>query len=253
MIFVEPPHSQYDLHFRLFGIPVRIHPLFWLVSLLMAAPTPGGGRNIDPLQMLIWVAVVFVSILVHEMGHALAALMHGWPPRITLYGFGGLASYQPTYRSTRSQVLIFAAGPGAGFLFIALIMAVVNATGHHVTFERANLLPLWVFFDEFANQNVNVLIRDLLWVNIFWGLMNLLPIFPLDGGRIAQELMMQANPVEGLQKSLGLSIFAAIIAGVFCGIKFQSFCMVLFFGYLAYNSYSVLQQLRGRGGGFGPW
>lgn len=249
MILIEPPPSQFDLRFQILGIPVRIHPYFWLMAVLLARP----GRGTKPVEVIVWVAVVLISIIIHELGHALMARWYGWPPRITLYAFGGLASFQPTYHDTRSQVLIAAAGPGAGFLFIALVMSVVHASGHYVTVEPANVLPYRVFFEEFPNQNVNSLINSLLYVNIFWGLMNLLPIFPLDGGRIAQELMIQANPGDGLQKSLWLSIFTAAGVGVLCGVKLQSVYMALFFGYLAFSSYMTLQQLRGRGGGYGPW
>jgi membrane protein implicated in regulation of membrane protease activity len=67
--------------------------------------------------MLFWVGACFVSILVHELGHALAARACGWEPWITLHGFGGLASYQPTYRSPQRHVLItFAGGALVGAL-----------------------------------------------------------------------------------------------------------------------------------------
>lgn len=247
MILIEPPPSQYDLRFHLLGIPVRVHPYFWLGTLLLSRPT-----ETKPIVMVIWIGVVFVSILIHELGHALVARMYGWPPRITLFAFGGLASFQPTYRDSRSQILIAAAGPGAGFLFIALIMAIVHASGHYVSLERGGILPIWVHYEPFQNPNVTTLIESLLQVNIFWGLLNLLPIFPLDGGRIAQELMIQANPGDGVQKSLWLSIFTAVGIGLFCAVKMQSIYMAVFFGYLAFTNYLTLQQLQGRGGQ-NPW
>src|SRR3954453_23886112 len=89
MILGEPPPSQGDLHFRLFGFPVRVHPFFWIATVFLGM---GGSEKADPLDTLVWVAVVFVSILVHEMGHAIVQTYFGGHPRITLYGFGGLAS-----------------------------------------------------------------------------------------------------------------------------------------------------------------
>jgi Zn-dependent protease len=247
-MFVEPPQTHYDLRFRLFGIPVRVHPFFWLTTLMM------GYRLREPTLMLIWVGVVFVSILIHELGHAFAALWYGWPPRITLHGFGGLASYRPTHHDMRSQIIISAAGPGAGFLFIALVMAVVHATGHPVSIDLSRSIQDWVLYEPaFESRNLNVMFSQLLWVNIFWGLINLLPIYPLDGGHIAQELMMRADAGDGFQKSLWLSIFTAIGAAVFCGVKFRDAYMAIFFGYLAYIGYATLQNMRGRGGGYGPW
>ena len=252
MILTEPPQTQYDLRFRIFGIPVRIHPYFWLASVLLGVT----GRDTNPVNVVIWVGVVFISILIHELGHALVAWQYGWPPWITLYAFGGLASYRPTYRDARSQILISLAGPGAGFLFIALVMAIVHALGHDVRVSQTTLgstLPYWVFFEPFKSSNMDTMIKQLLFINIFWGLVNLLPIFPLDGGKIAQELMMQANPGDGLQKSLWLSVFTAAATAVDFGVILKDIFPVIFFGYLAYSSYNLLQQLHGRGGHGRPW
>ncbi|MCE9544161.1 MAG: site-2 protease family protein [Planctomycetia bacterium] len=246
MFLIEPPPTAGDLNFRVFGIPVRVHPMFWLVSLIMASSVR------VPVFMLIWVGVVFVSILIHELGHAFAAKMHGWQPWITLYSFGGLASYRPTYRTPTSEIIIAAAGPGAGFLFIALIMAIVNASGHQVFIAPLGPIPYWFHFAPYNSVNLNEMLDDLLWINIFWGLMNLLPIFPLDGGRIAQELMQQNNPEDGLRQSLVLSMVVAGGVAVAGGTLFKSMYLALFFGYLAYTNYSMLQMLRGRGGP-NPW
>ena len=62
----EPPRTQWDLHFPLFGFPVRVHPFFWAVALLMGFRS--SPRLID---LLLWVAAVFLAILVHELGHAI--------------------------------------------------------------------------------------------------------------------------------------------------------------------------------------
>jgi hypothetical protein len=109
VILSEPARTPYDLNFSLLGIPVRVHPMFWLVALLL-----GFRGNPKPQELVLWVAVVFVSILVHELGHALAARAHGWEPWITLHGFGGLASYRPTRQTPRSRILITLAGPAPG-------------------------------------------------------------------------------------------------------------------------------------------
>ena len=64
MLFQSPPPTRYDLRFSIAGIPVSVHPVFWLIALLF-------GSSGDPLLIPIWILVVFVSILVHELGHAL--------------------------------------------------------------------------------------------------------------------------------------------------------------------------------------
>ena len=87
MLLGEPPPTQGDLHFRILGFPVRVHPFFWVSTLLLGM----GGGEADPVETLIWIGVVFISILVHELGHAVMQRRYGGRPWVTLYGLGGLA------------------------------------------------------------------------------------------------------------------------------------------------------------------
>ena len=84
LLFQPPPPTRYDLRFILFGFPIRVSPLFWLIAILL------GSSSGDPLQILIWVLVVFVSIVVHELGHALAFRRYGLASQIILHFSGGL-------------------------------------------------------------------------------------------------------------------------------------------------------------------
>ena len=233
---------------------MRVHPFFWVVAVLLGLR----GNSENPVGLIIWVGAVFVSILIHEFGHALAARAHGWQPWVTLYGFGGLASYRPTYHDTRSQILISAAGPAAGFLFIALILSIVQASGHFVRIAPATGLPYWIFFDWYggdAPNNLDLLIMDLTYINIFWGLVNLLPVYPLDGGQITRELFVRFGGPEGVQQSLWLSVFTGAGLAVFGLVKLGSIFIALLFGYMAYSSFAMIQRQSGRGGygGGGGW
>ncbi len=249
MLLNEPPRTQGDLNFSLLGIPVRVHPMFWLICVLFGLS--GTQGELGPI--LIWVGACFVSILVHEMGHALAARAHGWPPHITLYGMGGLASYQPTYHTPRSQILITAAGPGAGFGFALVVLAAISASGHRVSFDwqLGGLLP--IEFEPFDSARVNMVVYYLLFINIFWGLVNLLPVYPLDGGQISREVLGLVNPADSLRQSLWLSVVAAIVVAILAWTKMHDVYITFFFGYLAYTSYSMLESYFGRGGGIGRW
>src|SRR4051794_41088064 len=95
MLLGEPAPTQGDLHFRLFGFPVRVHPFFWLTTVIFGM----GGGPADPQRTLVWVGIVFVSILAHELGHATMQRFYGGHPWITLYGLGGLASCNDCSRS----------------------------------------------------------------------------------------------------------------------------------------------------------
>ncbi|OHB81815.1 MAG: hypothetical protein A2W31_03715 [Planctomycetes bacterium RBG_16_64_10] len=242
-----------DLHFRVGGIPVRVHPYFWLVSLFL-----GMGADAEPVQTLIWVLAVFVSVLVHELGHALAARAHGWEPSITLYGFGGFAAYAPTDDRPRSKVLISAAGPAAGFAFALAVLLAIRLSGHAVGFARStapldlralgvdvvirqSLFGFDVFFAPFAARPTNLLIVDLLAVNIAWGAINLLPVYPLDGGQIARALLVATYPSTGIRQSLWLSACTAAALVVYAFAR-GSFFMALLFGMLAYGSYVALDR-----------
>ena len=109
------PTNTLRFEFSLLGIPVRVHPLFWLIILML------NGNLHDAGSVITWITAVFVSILVHELGHALVMRAYGFRPWITLYGLGGQASYDPRYASSPKgseplgQVLICLAGPVAGF------------------------------------------------------------------------------------------------------------------------------------------
>ncbi|HEX3727597.1 MAG TPA: site-2 protease family protein [Pirellulales bacterium] len=248
MLLSEPPSTRYDLCFHLLRIPVRVHPIFWAVALLF-----GLSGNSEPKAMLIWVGAVFVSILVHEMGHALLAQAHGWPPHITLYGMGGLASYRPTYHATGSQIAITAAGPLAGFLFAALLCGAIAVSGHDIEFRWSpgDLLP--VRMAPFATDQANWIVADLLYINVFWGLVNLLPIYPLDGGQIARELIGLVDPAGSVRTSLWLSVIAAAGMAFIAYTRLHNEYLAFFFGYLAYMSYQAVQSAfgpRGSSGGF---
>jgi stage IV sporulation protein FB len=241
------PPTQFDLNFRLAGIPVRVHPLFWLVALLL-------GMQLPPPLLVIWVPVVFASILVHEMGHALAIRAFGWWPSILLYSFGGLAIYQPTYRAPQKRILILLAGPGAGFLFAAAICGAVKASGYQLV---AKVTPYGLMIVApglvKVSENLFWLTTFLLEVNIGWGLINLLPVYPLDGGQICSELFELLRVPDGLVKSLWVSIVTAVAVVVYALTRLQDFYLAAMFGYLAFSGFQTLQHYSGRGGGYGRW
>src|ERR1041384_3495922 len=182
LMFQAPPPTRYDLRFNLAGFPVRVHPLFWLIAILF-----GYGSG-DPLQILIWVFAVFVSILIHELGHALAFRRYGLSSQIILHFAGGLTVPESTYWGSRwanvalgpnQEIFISLSGPGAGFLLAALVMIGVVVTGGSILTARLlGIIPLPAFATlPFGGNILSSLVTTLLWVNIFWGLINLMPVY----------------------------------------------------------------------------
>ncbi len=252
MLLGEPPRTPYDLNFSLFGIPVRVHPLFWLVTLIL------GYNNSDLGSVVTWVIAVFLVIVVHELGHAMTMQAYGFQPWITLYGLGGQASYTPGYGSYQrrgsgplGQILICLAGPGAGFLLVGVLCLGLTLAGfgRDIVLLSIGQIPIVPQLIQFPVARVGYLLNDVFFIGVFWGLLNLLPIYPLDGGQVAREILLKANPQMGIQQSLWLSIFAAVAMAIFGYVQWGSPFMAMFFGYLAFASYSTLEAYRGRG----PW
>jgi stage IV sporulation protein FB len=101
------------IRFNLLGFPVSIEPFFWLVVALLG----GALRANSPqavLLLLVWMLVVLVSILVHELGHALAGRRYGATPEIRLHGFGGMAVMHGGRFNRPQSILVSAAGPAFG-------------------------------------------------------------------------------------------------------------------------------------------
>jgi len=261
LFLLEPARTAWDVHFRIAGIPVRVHPMFWLVSLFL-----GAGPKIPPKETFIWVFVAFVSILIHELGHAVLIRRFGWSPRVTLYGLGGLASYETrqgyrgSYSSSYSsydepepsamrQILISLAGPGAGFLFAALTVGAIYLFGGSVHFFFGGVRGVDWLVTGFSNPMLVTLWYFLIYINLFWGLINLLPIYPLDGGRVSRELfLMQGSPSIQIERSLMLSLIVAAAFALYAAVALGSFLTTLMFGYFAVMNYQAIQALRGRGG-----
>lgn len=177
------------LSFRLFRIPVTIRPSFLIVAALIGFV----GRS-DPLLVLAWVAIVFFSILIHELGHAFTARSMGATVAIELNGLGGL---------TRWGVATDEFGPGRR----ALVAASGSAVG--VAFGAGLWLvaPLFGPFSAFTEMVIDLLIR----VNVFWGLLNWVPIRPLDGGHLLLSLLQKVSPARA--ESIARVIFT-VTSGV---------------------------------------
>ncbi len=263
MFLAEPPETTYDLRFHLFGFPIRVHPYFWLAALILGANGSfGSERGFDQeagMKLLMWILAMFVSILFHELGHAFAFRHFGHAARVVLYMFGGLATVdrssnpwaQPARIDNRANILISVSGPGAGFLLAAAVAGMVMASGGSFQFQEG--LPFWFCqLPAGTGPTVWYLVQYMLWINIFWGLINLLPVFPLDGGQIANSLLCMNDPMRGSFRALQVSLITALILAVGGYVVMHSIFMALMFGSLAYSNYMTMKQM-GSGYGGGPW
>ena len=152
---------------KILGIPTKVEGSFFVLSFFLAASR---GQNLSLL--LEWMLVVLVSVLLHELGHALVARTFGLSPSIKLYSMGGLTSWDSALTLTPlKHLLISLAGPAAGFLFGGIVFVAGPAV-----------------LGSSPSQLLAVAYSDLLFVNLGWGIFNLLPMLPLDGGQVLLTL-----------------------------------------------------------------
>ena len=260
MLLLEPGFTPYDLHFRVLGIPVRVHPMFWLVNAIM-----GFNSLNDPsygfAKLAIWVACVFFSILIHEMGHVVVGSLWGSRGKIVLYAFGGLAVPDRRLYHRYQRIAVSFAGPVAQFALIGQMLGVLVVTQRWDVLEPLLNMIRYLLGLKPEGQLVMPLpelvdeaIYDLLFINLFWALLNLLPIWPLDGGMISREILDGAMPGgQGARTALGISLVVAGLLTVHCiasanGARFLPFLPsmgifgALLFGSLAVESWQLLQQ-----------
>jgi len=204
--------------FRIGAIPVRIQ-FYFLLSTLLLGPRDSG------IHMALWVGVVFVSVLIHELGHAIIGRLLGYDAAIELTGFVGLTFLRPREtprgapqpelpelrQSPWRNILVSLAGPFAGFFFGALVFAVSRLSGY-----PKGELATW-------------LTKELLMVNIVWGILNLFPIVPLDGGHVFSSVLTMIFGTKGTRFASYASIAFAGLAGLLAlkaGAYFLIFLMV---------------------------
>jgi stage IV sporulation protein FB len=250
VILSEPPRTAYDVHFRLFGVPVRIHPLFWLMTICLA------GFDSRPSEVAIWLAAVLISITIHEMGHVLAFRRFGVDAYIVLHSFGGLAiptsrgDYgwaSPTRLAPLQRAIVSFAGPAVQIFSALVLLGGLYLSGVEIDFPRKGILQ-YLPYARASSDLLRMFANDYFYISIFWALVNLLPIIPLDGGQISQVMFEGADPHTGTRQALYISmIVAGLTAALMLLDPFKSIYMAIFFVYLAYMNYQNLAFISSNG------
>jgi stage IV sporulation protein FB len=233
-----------DLRFHWFGIPTRVHPLFWLFTFLLG-PTdltsPYAGELI-----LIWMVCAFVSIMIHETGHVLAYRFYRCGnTRIDLEMCCGLASADRQPRGNYRRIFVALAGPGIQFLVVLLLWLSTLVEPWHITAWFP--YSLFIYYMLFS-------------INLGWALFNLLPIFPLDGGRVSREVCYLLKIERPLERSLKIGFITAIVMIFYALIVWVQPALVawvpswvpcpsclftiLFMASLAYTNYQAYKMVR---------
>lgn len=188
-------------------MPVTVQGSFLVIAALIGFLGVGSVA-----ETIAWIVIVFVSILIHELGHAFTARWFGSDVAIELNGLGGLTRWSTTegQLTPGRRAIIAAAGSAVGLVFGGLV---------------------WVLAVQFGPYEplVAFVLESTIYVNVFWGLVNWLPIRPLDGGHLLESLLEKIAPrrADAIAKviftltaaaALGLAvyyrfIFIAVLAG----------------------------------------
>ena len=164
---------------RLFGIDVRVHVVFLaLVAWLCLDAIFKSGSTAMGALVLLEIFLLFGFVLLHELGHSLMAQRKGIRVRdITLWPLGGLARLEGYTENPRSELLIAAAGPAVNLVLAALLYPFTWSS----TASPFEYAP--------ASSVLGPIVGYAFYVNILMGVVNLIPAFPLDGGRILRGIL----------------------------------------------------------------
>ena len=251
----SPQSSPWTLRFSLFGLPVSIHPVSWVVlAILGGALGVSDGGQLS--RVLLFVVAGMLTLLVHEFGHALTGRATGaLVERIEIAGMGGTTHFAMLPPRRLGYFLVVLAGPLATLVLGALLgLAFGLQLGNAWLGLRLAFLLPWVetlplelqqqLMVGLYTHSVPELLLQFYVVGMsicfWWGLFNLLPIFPLDGGRLLGSVINNyAVPcVIGLVLSAGLAVWALIEA---------QWLNVMILGYLAFINWQYLAVFRRSG------
>lgn len=201
-------------------IPLTIHPTFWVFAAII-----GYLNSQSFIGTLIWIGIIFVSVLFHEFGHALTALSFKQNPRIELVALGGLTYHEgggdlPFWK----QFLIVFNGPLFGF-----ILVIVASFLLHVP--------------SLADGMSGSILSLMRIVNLFWTVINLLPVMPLDGGQLMRIVLEKLFGAKGMRYALIASLCIAVLISVFFFLT-QEFLVGSLFFLFAYQSYDLIRKTR---------
>lgn len=192
---------------RLFGIEIRIHLTFFLLLFFVLGVEKSTQDSTAALRALALVGIIFGSVVLHELGHALVARGAGIPAKgIVLLPIGGVTILDESQaisnpaETWKRDIRIAVAGP-----LVNLAIAGVS------TLAILALMPHFPFFGRPLLHSSNLL-RSLVWSNVYLGLFNLLPAYPMDGGRVLRALFSRtADPVQATQRAIRIGNVFAIL------------------------------------------
>lgn len=182
---------------RIFGIDTYIHPTFWLLPLLVILGSWSVSTTAEISFQLAVLFTIFGCVLLHELGHSLAAKAYGFKTRdITLLPIGGVARFEKMPEKPIQEIVVALAGPAVNLVIVVGIVAMMVLDGFSPDgFSDESVLTQ--FWGQIAGANLILLV------------FNLLPAFPMDGGRVLRALLSYVTD------RITATEVASIVGGVF--------------------------------------
>ncbi|HAZ16083.1 MAG: hypothetical protein A2Y28_02375 [Chlamydiae bacterium GWC2_50_10] len=200
-------------------IPILIHPTFFLIAALI-----GFLNSMTLVGTVIWIVIILVSVLIHEFGHALTATLFGLSPRIELVALGGLTYHEGGGLKTWKQFLIVFNGPLFGFFLFLFGTLLVQ------------IPPVALSYFGSVLQTFRL-------VNLFWTVLNLVPVLPLDGGQLLRIVLEGVFGVKGFRYALAASMMVAVALSLL-SFLFQAFLIGAIFFLFAFSSFDAYRRTR---------
>jgi Zn-dependent protease/CBS domain-containing protein len=221
------------------GIGIYIHFTFLLLLGWIVLATYLHGQDIGlALRETFYVVLIFGIIVLHELGHATAAARYGIETRdITLLPIGGVARLERMPEDPWQELVVALAGPAVNVVIAAGLFAGL--------FTSAELTGRWSFLSMASLTQGPLLVR-LLWINIWLVLFNLIPAFPMDGGRVLRALLaMRMDYVSATQRAASIGQGIALVFG-FLGLFGNIFLLfIALFVWIGAAQEAHLVQARG--------
>ncbi len=214
------------------GVDIRIHPTFLVLVAFVVAGWFG-----SPLSGAVWLGLLFGSVVAHELAHSVVAMRRGIPVRgIMLLPIGGVSEIERLPDHPRDELVVAIVGPAASFVVAAALATLTLSTG-------GSLLPL--------DLVTGSMLHRLLWANFLLGAFNLLPAFPLDGGRVYRAALAERIGLEqATRRAAALGRAAAgvmAVAGIFFDVWLVLIAVFVYFGSRAEEAATLVHlRLTGR-------
>ncbi|MBK8167301.1 MAG: site-2 protease family protein [bacterium] len=215
------------VYFSLFGIPVHVQPWFWLSLALLGLSGVGAGGYWEWLSLALFVLAGFITVLVHELGHALAGRACGARGAITLQAFGGITHFEGRHFGRAQDFLVTFAGPG-----LQLVLAWLLTFVDPVVYDGRPVLAYFV--------------RMLQVISVFWAALNLLPVLPLDGGQMFRTIV-------GPRRERIAEWVTIVTAAVTALLAFRFFSSIFLAVMMAAFAFQAWQRLGTSGGSSRRW